>query len=225
MRKNIIIVAGVGIVIGGIVGYLSADENRHHYHEKDDLQKHTGHETLNTKPGTHTMPDGTVMTEQDHSHMDHMNMAVASERDFLLGMIPHHEEAVVTAREVLARGGSTPEIRTLAENIISAQEQEIASMKAWYETWYGTPYQANGKYMPMMRDLSKLQGDDLDYVFLQDMIVHHEGAIMMAESVTPYITRPEIEALASSIKNTQRQEIETMQRLLVTLEIDMPDLR
>ena len=223
MRKNIIIVASVAVLFGGAVGYFLT-QSRDHYDQKHD--RHNRQFDTDKTHEMHVMPDGTMMqNDSSTSAMNHMNMTVANERDFLLGMIPHHEEAVKTASEVVARGGSTPEIRTLAENIISAQEQEIASMKTWYEAWYGAPYQANSKYLPMMRDLSKLQGDDLDYVFLQDMVIHHEGAIMMAESVTPYITHPEIDALTKAIKTTQREEIQTMKRLLVTLEIDMPDLR
>ena len=225
MRKNIIIVAGIAIVIGGALGYLLANDNYHHRHDRDTERGHMRHEASGAKPVTHTMPDGTVMAGQDHSGMDHMNMTVHSEREFLQMMIPHHEEAVVTAKEVLARGSSTPEIRTLAEDIITAQEKEIADMKTWYQTWYSTPYQADGTYMPMMRDLSKLSGTDLDYVFLQDMILHHEGAIAMAKSVDPYITHPEVKALTAAIQTTQREEITLMEKLVIMLEIDMPDLR
>ena len=154
------------------------------------------------------MPMGDMMG------MDHSAMMVSSEREFLTGMIPHHQEAVDTAKEVIERGGSTPEIKALAENIIIAQELEIAEMKQWYLAWYGEEYVAEGSYQPMMRELAGLFGAELDQRFLEDMIMHHMGAIMMARSVQPHIEHQEIEVLSKAIMTTQTAEIDLMRDLL-----------
>ncbi|MCA9363436.1 DUF305 domain-containing protein [Candidatus Nomurabacteria bacterium] len=214
MNNQTILVAIIALLIGGIGGYAIADKNTSH-----DTRGYEKEVANNSSMGMHQMPDGSMMggenTMMGMNGMDHMmGMMVSSEREFIEGMIPHHQEAVDTAKEVIARGGSTPEIKQLVENIVVAQEAEIAEMKQWYQDWYGEPYADNGEYMPMMRDLSNLSGAEIDRVFLEDMIGHHMGAIMMARSVQPYIERNEIAELTQAIVSSQSAEIAQMRQML-----------
>jgi hypothetical protein len=64
-----------------------------------------------------------------HTAMD-ITFTGNADADFVKGMIPHHEGAVDMAKTVMAFG-KDPEIRKLAEEIVRAQESEIALMKAW----------------------------------------------------------------------------------------------
>jgi len=204
MNKQTILVVIIALLIGGAGGYTIANK------------KHT---TEKFPSGMHVMEDGTMMDDKnvDMMQMDHSGMMVESERAFIEGMIPHHQEAVDTANEVIARGGTTPEIKSLVENIVIAQETEIADMKQWYQDWYNEAYVDNGTYVPMMRELGNLSGAELDRVFLEDMIGHHMGAIMMAQSVQPYIKHEEISELTKAIATTQSAEITEMKRILETL--------
>ncbi|MFN3692984.1 MAG: DUF305 domain-containing protein [Candidatus Paceibacteria bacterium] len=221
--NNSIMIAAIALILGGASGYYIAHEYR------SGTDRNYQDEAI--PMGMHRMPDGSLMGNGNTANntngmgmgmmsggMGHGMMMVATEKEFLTEMIPHHEEAVVTAKEVLARGATTPEIKTLVEGIITAQEKEIADMKSWYQAWYGTPYTPSGKYQPMMRDLSKQSGVELDKIFLEDMIMHHMGAIMMAHSVQGVTEHKEVETLSKNIIESQSKEIQLMRQLRTGLK-------
>jgi len=58
------------------------------------------------------------------------------DREFILQMIPHHEMAIMMA-SMLQATTVRPEMKTLADNIITSQSREIEMMRNWLSDWYG----------------------------------------------------------------------------------------
>ena len=56
---------------------------------------------------------------------------------FIAAMIGHHDGAISMAKDALTTA-EHPEIKQLAEAIITAQEAEIAQMRQWNTEWFGS---------------------------------------------------------------------------------------
>ena len=65
---------------------------------------------------------------------------------FLDQMIAHHQGAVMSAQMMIANS-ARPELRDLAQRIITGQQREIDQMRAWRQEWYRT---ANSSTLPGM---------------------------------------------------------------------------
>lgn len=143
---------------------------------------------------------------------------------FLDQMIVHHQGAVMSAQMMIA-DAARPELRDLAQRIITGQQREIDQMRQWRSDWYGAtnagsmPDMMGGGMMGGMMNRDQMRqmmgaNADLDQMFLQMMIPHHAVAIAMAEQSLNQAEHPEIKTLALGIVATQRAESAEMQGYL-----------
>jgi uncharacterized protein (DUF305 family) len=131
---------------------------------------------------------------------------------------------------LLAKSGVDPEVVELAEQIKAAQGPEIEQMKQWLDDW-GMPAMSDsmdgmdhggmggmdgmgGMTEEDMQALEDASGPEAGDLFLEQMIVHHEGAIEMAEDVLDDGEHPGVRELAENIIASQTAEIELMRSML-----------
>ena len=170
----------------------------------------------------------TAETATDQSQVGH----TAADVQFMRDMIVHHAQALEMTALVSSRT-SREDMRLLALRIDVSQSDEIEMMQSWLEV---RGEQVPGRHahhghdatlMPGMltvEDMARLAaatGAKFDRLFLQSMIKHHEGALIMAAEL---FSRPgagqeaEIFAFASHVDADQRMEIERMGAMLKELQ-------
>lgn len=161
-------------------------------------------------------PDATL-----HTDMQTAPNASSAPYDlqFIDTMIAHHQAAVVMAKAAMEKA-QHPELRSMAQNIVTGQEKEISQMRQWRDQWFkDQPLAVNMEAAGMVdsmktMDMSKLgtlTGNSFDLAFIEMMIPHHQGALAMAKEALEKAQHPEIKTLAQGITMTQETEIESMQ--------------
>lgn len=164
------------------------------------------------------MRTDSVVTQNSNSQTA---SAGALDRHFIEQMIPHHDGAIAMANLALEKAKRT-EIKTLAQAIVSAQESENQQMKSWYRDWFGKDVPKGsammggmmsqvGMHMGGSEDLNALRNAaDFDKVFIEQMIPHHQMAIMMARMLESGSEKSEMQQLAKNIISSQTKEIQDM---------------
>jgi len=142
-------------------------------------------------------------------------------------MIAHHAQALEMAALVPDRS-AREDVGTLARRIALSQADEIQMMRRWLES-RGEPlpdphahHVAGGAPMagmlsaPEMRRLAESRGGEFDRLFLELMIRHHEGAVLMVRALFAAGGGQESEvfAFASDVEVEQQLEIGRMRSML-----------
>ena len=166
---------------------------------------------VSTAPVALGIMAGMTETMPDMVGMGHGAMAKPGQPfdvQFIDSMIGHHQSAITMATMVLEQG-EHPELRAMAEEIISAQEAEIVQMQAWRTAWYPDLPASEAMAMGEMM-LSNDTSMPFDRRFLEAMISHHRGVIMMAEAAVTQVEHEEIRQQADAIISDQEAEISQM---------------
>jgi uncharacterized protein (DUF305 family) len=158
--------------------------------------------------------------------------------DFMSHMIGHHAQALVMAGWAPTHGAGAS-VRTLAERIINAQQDEIATMQRWLRDRgkpvpdarpAGMKMMMNGveheMLMPgmlteaQMKELDHAKGSEFDRLFLTYMIQHHRGAVSMVQDLFGTNGAAQDETVfkfANDVSVDQSTEIARMERMLAAL--------
>jgi uncharacterized protein (DUF305 family) len=174
---------------------------------------------------------GRVVTAEAAADLSQVQHNEADVR-FMQGMIGHHAQAVEMV-ELLKTRTASDEMRALAQRIELSQADEIRMMQEWL-TARGAAlpdphahHQHDAALMPgmltaeEMARLAAAKGPEFDRLFLEGMIRHHGGALVMVEELfaTPGAGQEaEMFAFASDVDADQRMEIRRMSVMLAKLK-------
>ncbi|MGD9923505.1 MAG: DUF305 domain-containing protein [Pseudorhodoplanes sp.] len=132
MRQKLIVGLTAGTLALGTA--IAVAQQHHHGHGSHQAPAaaadHSAHGS--SKPKGDSGPSSLAYHAINAKMHEGMDIAFTgnADIDFVRGMIPHHQGAVDMAKTVIAFG-KDPQIRKLAEEIIKAQESEIALMQTW----------------------------------------------------------------------------------------------
>jgi uncharacterized protein (DUF305 family) len=157
-----------------------------------------------------------------------------ADMDFIKGMRPHHAGALSMSKEYLAsKTASNAKLTSLAKGIITNQEFEIGMLDK-VESYVSKPLAEESEFRQVaLQGLAQQQkfirapmpssfgvGDTAvtkrDVEFAKAMIVHHEGALTMANDylANPAAKNPYLRLMCLDILKDQKMEIAFMHKII-----------
>ena len=163
---------------------------------------------------------------------------------FARDMQTHHHQAVQLAMVEYERTAN-PALRTLSYDIATSQAQQAGQMYGWLRTW-GYTQSGTDELMTWMRGhpghpvsttatreeiwtamglatpdqvaaFEAASGTAGDRMYLDLMIAHHKGGVLMARAGLAEAGQPVVRQLAQAIVNAQQVEIQAMEQIRSTL--------
>ncbi len=193
------------------------------------VEPHQHHQHHNHRPSPSESPSPT-----DHSSHTHDVGPAGSTYDlrWIDAMVQHHTGALRMSEFVFDIG--VPGVGALAKDIWREQAQEIKAMGQWRKAWYPEApvfpvVMKAGGDPNAMADLIRMSPAQIEAIrmmgstptrqnrvawFLEGMLQHHGGALVMAHDALRKSTNPTVRRLAQSIIVAQRKEILQLRRML-----------
>ena len=235
MKKMILIISAL-ILLGNTAGAAADLHNQTHNMENPTMK--INYDYLTVVPLFDVMAPVDVLTSQKfrtysecekfaHDVMMGDNSAYLTTdagNIFAVYMTLHHEAAIITSSGIKDIT-KDPKVADLAERIIKAQSIEVQEMQELIKsnTLTGNDSASFQKSMEtimgnMMKKMKfpsgKLTPDQATQLFLENMIVHHEGAVEMAKAYLKTGKNKKLLNISKNILATQPGEIKEMQSLL-----------
>jgi uncharacterized protein (DUF305 family) len=203
---------------------------------------HEGHHGM---PGMQNMPGMTAPAGSAPAHAGHAHdvgpAGATYDLRFIDGMVQHHTGALRMSEFVFGIG--SPGVGALGKTIWRDQANEIRAMGLWRKAWYpqapvypvalatgGDPNSLAGltrmsqAQIDGMRMMAKAPTKENRVVwFLEGMLEHHAGALMMAHDALAKSTNTTIRRFARDVIVAQRAEIIEMRRMLAVEGLRKPE--
>ena len=160
----------------------------------------------------------------------------SADAGFARDMQTHHGQAVEMAFLVRDRTRDE-ELRTVAYDIITSQQQQAGQMYGWLVQWgldqtgsrppmawvggeHAAAHALPDGSMPGMAtpaqlaELKAATGVEAERIFMRLMIAHHTGGVAMAQAARDDARTPEVRTLAGAIAAAQTSEVQLLQQML-----------
>ena len=207
------------------------------------IDPHQHHRVVVPAPAGDGAVDAAGATPMDHSAHNHDVGPAGNTYDlrWIDGMVQHHKGALRMSEFMFDIG--SPGVGSLARDIWRDQAQEIKAMGQWRKAWYPeaplypVALRAGGN-PDAMADLIRLSPDQIEAMqmmnsipttatrvtwFLEGMLQHHGGALIMAHDALNKSTNPTVKRLARVIIVAQRREIIQLRRMLQHDGLNKPE--
>ena len=212
MKKSVILIGVIGLLVigGGIWVYSMRDSIGTTIDTSQTTTNASRQSLVESIPKSETEKILETYTGDEH------------DRFFIANMIAHHQGAVDMAKLAQTNAKHT-ELKTMANDIISAQTTEINNMLSWQKAW-GYPASSGemmidhsamnmmGDMEAMTAELKNLNGEAFDKKFIELMIEHHKSAVSMARPGAKNAGHQEVKDLTKAIIDAQTSEISQMQQ-------------